>query len=404
MSKKPNVSLDDIIDNLTHNLMKNKKKSPSRHSSESSDKQKNKNTRDSPIPKHNSDEPEDDFIEGINYYKIIGVSPQDTQEQINRKCNEKLKAFHPDKIMCKLERCTKAEQTALKKKYDLQYQLVRDAIKILKNPEKRKYYDLQKKNKNTNYKKEFEKFRKLENIENDGETQKTRELEFREKSKELDKKHKYDSSKQDYKLGNNDITQRINDLQFERRQQETEYSQKNMFSHGNFDSTQFNKKFEAMKKIKDNHKKSTNDNKTIIKWDGLAAFGDLGTTGDNYVAIKEDGSGYDDGQDTKDTILPYASHIESDEESISSDEEIEEDPIRIENKKTVEELHKQMMSKRTEDETSFKNTTVNEWGNMDKNPFNVFNQIKGIISETDLHNNMKGPDVEEAIRELTYKK
>ena len=395
MSGKPNDGLDDIIDNLTQNLMKKKK-----ITDKSDEIRPPKN-----IKQPHDDEQDDDLIDGINYYKIIGVTPQDTQEHINRKCNEKLAQYHPDKIKLKLDKCSSAEKVKQKKKHELQYHLIRDAVKMLKNPENRKYYDLQKKSNNMNHKHEFEKFKELENIEINDETRKLKELEFIEKSKELDKKHKYDSTKQDCKLADKDIMQRISDLQLERTQQETEYTHKNMFEYGNFDNTQFNKKFEAMKETKNNNQKKNND-KTIIKWDGIAAYGD-NAVDDMYVSIKEDGTGYEDiyKVSKEDDPLYEAPHIESDDDSsISSDDKIDE-PTPAEDKKNIEELRMLMINKRINDDTEFKNIPVNEWGNLDKNPFNSFNQIKDIISNTesiDYMKNLHDPDIKEAIKELLY--
>src|SRR3989338_4159200 len=106
MSGKPNDGLDDIIDNLTQNLMKKKKitdksdeirnlknikQSP--HKEEQDDviidnltqnlmkKKKITDKSDEIRPPKNikqphDDEQDDDLIDGINYYKIIGVTPQ----------------------------------------------------------------------------------------------------------------------------------------------------------------------------------------------------------------------------------------------------------------------------------------------------------------------------------------
>ena len=133
------------------------------------------------------------FSGTMDIYKVIGVSPDDSHDTIKRKCNEKLAKYHPDKIAPLLKKVSLEQRPKEKKRLDMQYKLVKEAYTILIDPQKRKFYDLQKKtidSKNfVRQKQSFEEFIKLQDSEINEHSKKNAENGFGMGFLELDKKH-----------------------------------------------------------------------------------------------------------------------------------------------------------------------------------------------------------------------
>ena len=87
-----------------------------------------------------------DLFTGMpDLYKLINALPTDSQEIIKKKCTEKMAKYHPDKIAPLLIKVPIEKREIEKKKLMSQYKLIKEAYTTLRDPEKRKYYDLQKK-------------------------------------------------------------------------------------------------------------------------------------------------------------------------------------------------------------------------------------------------------------------
>ena len=134
------------------------------------------------------------FSGSLDVYKIMGLSPDSSQDLVRKKCNEKIAKYHPDKIEPALRKVPPEQRSKEKKKMDMQYKLVRDAYSILINPDKRKFYDLQKKtidSKNfAKQKASFEEFIKLQDSEISEQSRKNAENTFKLEYAGMDEKHK----------------------------------------------------------------------------------------------------------------------------------------------------------------------------------------------------------------------
>jgi len=334
-----------------------------------------------------------DLFSGMpDYYKIIGVSPTDSQEVINRKCNEKLAKYHPDKVASQLSKFILAKDKAKEKdKLTAQYQLIRDACKILKDSEKRKYYEIQKKsveNKNLEkQKKSFDEFIKLQETETTQENKDKSISTFKMQSLEMDKKNKFDRKLLDEKITENDIKRRIQDLELVRSQQEVEYVPKNIFQNKAFSQEEFNKQFEQQQKKKDKNKK--NNDRTLTKWDGISASNDFGLGGDNYVSLETDNSYEKLYDDTKETSM-FATRMSSDDEksvsTIDDDDEIDISYVNNHNsnKQHTVSSYDKLLKERELETQMLENRTLNDksWKNMMENPFNPSSQLGFVVGKS----------------------
>jgi hypothetical protein len=330
-----------------------------------------------------------------DYYKIIGCQQSDKQDVVTKKCNEMLAKYHPDKNALKIKKYPVEEQKILQAKYNSIYRTIRKAAEFLKDPEKRKYYDSYRKSSEqrdfTAHKHSFDDFKKMQEKEITPEQRQLAELTFKSKSAEVDKKHGFDSTKKytkdEYKFETEEYSRRMTDLQDERDQQEAECARENMFKGQAFDSVTFNKKFEQMQKQKNKHKKHENDDKSIIKWDGIAAYDNYGGMTGNYVAITDDGEGYEDlYKTTKDKDYLFADKLNSDDEKSipSSDSECDIDVSYVKdfdkNKADTMRAYEKMMLERDNDNTKFESMTITKgWGNMKDNPMNITAQMGDFV-------------------------
>jgi DnaJ-domain-containing protein 1 len=141
--------LDDIINHIKKSVDKNKEK-----------KKKQDSEKEIHLPfgeKKEKDEINEKKLKNeifgdsmIDYYSIVGASREDSQETIIKKCNQKMAEYHQDKIKSKLLKYPVEERKKHQARYQMQYELVREARDYLSNPEKRKYYDMQKKSLDNN--------------------------------------------------------------------------------------------------------------------------------------------------------------------------------------------------------------------------------------------------------------
>uniref|UniRef100_A0A7S3PA94 Diphthamide biosynthesis protein 4 n=1 Tax=Aplanochytrium stocchinoi TaxID=215587 RepID=A0A7S3PA94_9STRA len=69
----------------------------------------------------------------MDWYKVVGADRQSSADEIRKLYHDKIKALHPDKV-------TKENHTETSREEFLQ---VQEAWEILRDPEKRRQYDLQ---------------------------------------------------------------------------------------------------------------------------------------------------------------------------------------------------------------------------------------------------------------------
>lgn len=383
--------LDDIINNIRKGVHKNKvKKKSMKDTSEEVYK-----TKEKPIDTEKKMRNEL-FGDGVpDYYKILGVSSSDPQEKINKKANEKMAQYHPDKTKIKVLQYPPDERKKQHSRYEAQYLLVREARDILGNSEKRKYYDLQRKtgasNAFPNVKSSFDEFVKLQESEMTEDKKSLAISGFKQKSDEIDKKRGFDSSKKygkdTYKLEKKDFNKRVEDIESERSQMDATYMPEYL---GNIGNKEFNKHFDVWKKKKEKKGKQQNDDHTMAKWEGISAYNDNGASGGNYMAIGENDDAYEDlYKDSKDKDYMFSTKLGSDDEdSLSSldDEmmkEIDVSYVDNHNKgrdKTMKD-YETRLKEREVDEGQFDKRTMEDesWKSVLDNPFNISNQMGDIV-------------------------
>jgi curved DNA-binding protein CbpA len=399
--------LNDMIGNILKKAEKNKEKksekiSPKNEKHHSSDEKKKESSVAFNI----------DPDEIIDYYKIIGATSTESQADIIRKCNEKIAQYHPDRIGKKLEQYDHDEKKKQQTKYNKQYELVREAVKFLKDPEKRKFYDSKKKTTTTNsfvnHKNSFDSYmkNKEKDIDTSEDTKKLKALGFTEKSKEMNSKHGYNPKKigDESKLDQTKLSRRLGDLQLERDHQSVECMKKNLFENSHFNEKDFNKKFEQDNRKRDKKKYGKNDDKSIIKLEGVAAANDFGESGSNYMSIAEDGKGYEDLYVTsKEIDYMYAQIASDDDASINSMDSIDDLSEEHDNKYKNKKSYDQLLKERENDTSKFEKRQVNEWGDVRSNPFNPSCQIGELVGKSSFTENDKNDKKMKQDRVNTYK-
>lgn len=336
----------------------------------------------------------------IDIYGIIGVSKDDSDEVIRSKCNKKIAIYHPDKHAILLAKVPESQREKEKKKLDTIYKLVKDASNILRNPEKRKYYDLQKKtieSKNfVKQKNDFEEFKKLQDSEISEQSKKNASNNFKIGFLDLDKKHNFDRRKlDDDPLDSAEIKRRLDELTQEREQQELNYAPKNIFEGKNFTNADFNKAWEKMTKKKDkiNKNKNTNYDGSLVSWDGILAANDTGLAGSNeFVSIN---SNYEDLYDTNNyNSSNFASKLNDDDEIIdfSSDDSLGEhiDVSYVTGHNSLSSKEETMArfndieKKRKQEDEDYENRKFGDnkvWGSVLENPLNISAQMGKMVGQ-----------------------
>lgn len=280
-------NLDDILDTIAQGSKRSKSsKSPNQDNVDpetfdsSKDSSKDPNTKKAYSDLSNGD---------IDYYKIIGASPEDSQDEIRRKCNRKVAKYHPDKVNLLLVKVPEEERAKEKKRLDMQYKLIRQAYSVLKDVNKRKWYDLQRKSIKssslTHQKQSFSDFIKLQTSEISESTKEQAQTNFKMASLELDRKHGFNRNElNEPKMSKHETEKKLSDLIIVRDMIDIECTKKNMFEGRSFDQTEFNKQWEKMNKKE--KKKGTSD-QSIIKWSGVSASNDFGLVGSSdFVSVE----------------------------------------------------------------------------------------------------------------------
>jgi curved DNA-binding protein CbpA len=293
-----------------------------------------------------------------DYYKILGVLPTATHDEIKRVYQTKLKKMHPDKI----------EQT---KDNILKYKLVRQAGDLLTNPNERIAYDMDRQQGTEhleNFKKHKDNFKSFMTLQTNSMTQENKKL------AELEFEKEYVKTKKDKVIDTDDFQRKIETLELERETQMNEISYKNIFNNKSFDSKKFNKYFEK-----------TSKNDEIIKYnpDNIFAYNDdnIGTN-NNFSLI-------DDNDSSQDTDI--------DLDSISDNEETQEDINKI-----LEQLKTERETQNNEFDSFMENGTYKS--SLD-DKYGVSNSL-GFMVGTDIRGNQNNnynieKDYEEIYKELT---
>lgn len=345
----------------------------------------------------------------IDVYKVIGVKETDTQETINKKCAEKLKKYRPDNHSELVKKYPEEERQKELKKLNHQYTIIRDACSILRDSKKKKYYDLQKKTiKSKDFfstKDSFETFKKLQDSKVNEKTKKIAENNFKLQGLELDKKHNFDRNlfNQD-KLTVEETNRRYDDLDFARESEriEIEMAQKDMFEGRAFDPESFHRAFAKQAK-KEEKRKGGNGDRSLIKWDGVAASNDVGLSGNsNYISIDNYDNLYAD-DNFGDSSL-WASKLDSSSESGSesdtdlSDFENEKyDKYKYNNhdkgKETTMLRFDEMMSRRDQENEDYKNRKYEDkksWKSVFENPMNISSSMGEMVMNSNMEQ-LEGP-------------
>lgn len=357
------------------------------------------------------------FLGLPDIYKITGTTPEDSQTTINKKCAEKLKMYHPDRHSELVKKFPEENRAKELKKLDIQFKLLRDADSILRDPTKRKYYDLQKKTvESKNYvsqKESFDEFIKLQNSKITEQSRSIAENDFKMASLAMDQKHKFDRKsgidRTEAALTVEETERRFSDLELGRTQDEIEFIPKNRFDTREFSNADFNKMFlrqkqkEAMKKGK--HGTDT----SVIVWEGISAANDTGIDGaTNYISVDHNYEDlYTDNNFNGSSM--YASKLDDfeSEESIGSDSDFDmgEDVNLDEldgykyNKENVNSKYEEMLNRRNMENQAYDNRKVHDkesWKSIMENPFTISASLGNVVGDKDF-NKIEGPKRVKAI-------
>ena len=371
-----------------------------------------------------------DLFQGMpDIYKLVGASPDDSNDVIKRKCTEKLARYHPDKTKKILLAVPEKDRAKKQKELLLQYKLIRDAYSTLRDPEKRKFYDLQRKTMDSKnflkQKNSFEEFVKLQDSEISEQSRENAKNAFKLGFLDLDKKHNFDRKALDDKpMSKKESSKKLEDLMMERENQDIEYAQDNMFEGRAFDQKEFNRQWEKNKRREERKrsggKGGASGDGSMILWDGISASNDLGLGGaTDYVSITSD---YGDLYSTdKHNSSLFASKMDSDVETDSDYESPSEDDIDVSyvddynkgKELTMKRFEELQGSRKLEDETYDKREFNDKsWGSVMKNPFNISAQFGNIMGVDPTTKSLEGPrqtkkirkDMAEAYKQLVFSK
>jgi curved DNA-binding protein CbpA len=332
-----------------------------------------------------------------DYYKILGVNINDTIENIKINGQKKISKFHPDKVKSSLQKITNLDEREKEKKsIEMQYKLVTEAYNVLKDPNRRKQYDLEKKTIDgkdfISQKKAFKDFIELNNSEIVSEDKK--KLNYLLASQEFDKKNNFKKDKLTVKpLTKEECAQKFTDLQMQRDMEFNEIIPKNKFMGKTFNLVDFNENWERQNKK--HLKKSKNNDSSLILLDGISAANDVGLTGgSNFISID---ANYDDLFTEKNSDL-FTSVLLSDDEDNNSNSNNDDNIISYENEfddprkyvtghnenRDPDELTKKMLDfSKSRDNDLFiqqdKTTTDSYWNDVLDNPLNISSQMGSVI-------------------------
>ena len=319
------------------------------------------------------------ICERLDYYAILGIKKDATQNEVKKAYQKKLKKFHPDKI----------EPT---KENKLKYKMIREAGDILSNIHKRKAYDIQKKTDNNtqdfiSQKQSYKEFIQLQEQNMTDEDRKIAKLNFDRSIQEIIQEHKLDT---DTKLLTQDeYTRKIDDLLLQREQESFDIHEDNIFEGRQFNSNEFNNIFEKHKtKISNNVADNTG---LVLFKDGIGVYNNdnVGTSIDNigslyatgtYTDYNENYAGIDNTIDRQDTN----NDIENDDISIDSPDEFElnDQSNKIDVKLTDENIDdkiKDILLERDTQDSKFNNMSHNEFGSAIDDDYGISKQFGFMI-------------------------
>jgi curved DNA-binding protein CbpA len=385
---------DDKIEDLIEQIIQNSKLNKS---SDEFDEHKKVD-----IDKVNFDEIDDktkrayrDIVNGLlDYYKILGVPPNASIDLIREKGREKLKNLHPDKRSSLLANLPPEQRASEKRKMEIQYKLIHEAYNVLKDPSKKKGYDIQKKAVDggnfTNKKQSFEEFRKIQDAQITPEIRENARLSFREENEKMNKKHGFNpDSNKSGPIDKREIDRRFSDVMTSRVQQDIEYTPENIFEHKHFDQKEFNKKWEEQQKKK--HKKKNVDG-TMVVWNEIAAANDHGIGGgtEDFVPVDNDYSNIYATSNNNPTEFetvedePEENNDDNNDNDDDNEETVEIEPDqKFNNTDNVMKRFEEFQKQRDVDINKFKDKSIanGEFSGVQDNPFNISSQMKEIVGD-----------------------
>lgn len=350
-----------------------------------------------------------DLFTGLpDIYKITGTTPDDSQATINKKCAEKLKMYHPDRhneIVKKYPEELRAKEL---KKLDIQFKLIRDADSILRDPAKRKYYDLQKKTiQSKNFvaqKQSFEEFIKLQESKISEHSRSLAENDHKMSFLAMDKKHGFDRKKfEEAALTKEETDRRYSDLMDGRDQDKIEFIPKNRFENIAFNQEDFNKMFLKNKLKEEKKRGKIGEDKSLVVWEGISAMNDVGMDGaTDFVSIEHDYENLYTDKNFAGSSL-FASKLDSDidDESINSESSFdmgndidldELDGYKF-NKEDINSRFEEMMNRRNMENQEYDNRQMhdkNSWKSVLDNPFTISASMGTVLGGKDF-SKLEGP-------------
>jgi|SaaInlStandDraft_6_1057023.scaffolds.fasta_scaffold06937_2 hypothetical protein len=365
-----------------------------------------------------------DLFAGIpDVYKLMGVTMEDSQEVISKKCTKKLAAYRPDRHSEIVKKYPEDRREKELKKLDIQFKLLRDADSILRDPSKRKYYDLNKKtadNKNfTKQKDSFDDFIKLQESKMSESSKKIAKLEYENTQAVLDKKHGFNRDAFNEEAPT--VEETLNRMQAYERERDDDFDEfipENRFEGRNFNGGEaFNKMFVKQKLKQQKKRNGSGTDKSIVAWEGISAANDVGIGGEtDCVGIDNDyGDLYT--QDNFGTSQ-FASILDSDNgENMSGSSDIDSEDIDLDehdgfkyDKMNVNDRYDELMAQRQMEDTKYDEREMHDkesWKSVLDNPFSISNQMGSMLGKNDF-SKLDGPrktinkDVVDVYKELVY--
>jgi len=281
-----------------------------------------------------------------DYYRIIGVLPTDSTEAIRNLARERLKNFHPDKVNHILSQYNGERREKEKRKLEIQYNLVYEAYQTLKDPEKRKDYDIKRRMDNSDFFKNRESFN--EYIELQKKAEPTPE--------ELNNRKNFMKCEKPTNITTDELSRRLSDLEMQRKSQDCEYVPDKNFNPNILKSNDFHKHIRKSQRMQPSHADDS-----IVCWGGVCASNDMGIDGtDQFTSLDNYGKLYNDNGN-----MLYDNYIY--DVDLSNDRD----------QKSVGDKLQQFMQERNEDLNGMKAKDKHDsyWRDTTENPFNISNKV-----------------------------
>lgn len=285
-------------------------------------------------------------INRMDYYKILGVKNDATQQEIKNRYRHLLTKYHPDKMKKVSEEVDNMNN---------KFKSIRKAGEILIDENKRKFYDIERKTlNNINYNNQKIKYNEYIKLQERGKEGRRRaEIEFKQEEDKMNEKYKFNLKEIKNKINKNNTEHRIEDLRAQREMEYIECIKPNLFEGKSFSNDIFNKKFEKYKEkkgIKYNGEYiSNNDGGDMSLYDNISSYYD--TTVGDYLKYNNysDNNNDDNNSDNKEKLV-YSSDISSisSESSKSSNETL-----------YIKKNYEDIIKERNEENTTFQNIEMN---------------------------------------------